>query len=257
MPTSVRGTPRRSRPARRSTAVLYAATVTALAPVTAAPLPSIGARHVTVHEPSGTTLRDVEIELSPAGLRVRDSGPEGSNEMLQDFVGERAWLIDRRRKVVLELPFFDAPNSIGEGASTNPEPGPSDDPPSTAEQTPDRNADDTSVRGGFLGREPCLDRDARAEGNGTWRSRPVDVYSCLGADGRSVEAVEFIDHEFPVVIYREDGDGRIDSLQDLRSRVYGESHFVPEATLRPVREHEYFFGAPPIGSFEERPAPTR
>ena len=63
------------------------------------PLPSLSARHVTLHEPSGTMLREATIELSAAGLRVTRAGERGRREMIQDFVGERAWLVDRRRNV--------------------------------------------------------------------------------------------------------------------------------------------------------------
>jgi len=245
--------------------------------VVSAPLPSMAARHITLHEPSGTILRTATIELSPAGLRVRSQGKSGPRELLQDFKSERAWLVDRNRRIVVELPFV-VPAGETDGGSTSvsdsaeiPDesatrlptasaetadtPGAADTPATAGTATsasPIDESDSPTQRAGFLGPEPCLDLEPRSEGPGSYRGRSVDVYSCLASDGRSVEAIEFVDREFPVVVYRKGDDGRVDALEDVHARTYADAYFKPDPDLRTVSEHEYFFGAPPIGAYDER-----
>lgn len=249
-------------------------------------VPSIAARHVTYHEPSGTPLGERRIELSPAGMRVRGMGDEAAHEMLQDFSAERAWLIDHERRVVLELPYveaFDHPEEVpdaddsaaaadakhakartdGKEEAADVAADVADAPDSTGASgagssgVADNDYPAARIRGGFLGREPCLDLDVKPDGKGSWRGRDVDVFSCLSSEDGAVEAIEFMDSAFEIVIFRQEASGRIDALEDLRTREYGPAFFEPDSDLRVVEAHDFFVGGPPIGSYREASDPAR
>ena len=184
-------------------------------------IPSLMALHVSYHEPSEQELMRAQIELSPYGLRVRELGKEATQEMLQNFVTEQAWLVDLKRRVFHELPLTADPDvsmlSPGAGAS-------------------------------FLGHQPCGDLHVGSTKAGYWRGRTVDKVHCV--DGDDVEqSLELLDHEYDIVVYRRDRHGYVDKLQGIQDRSYTSQHFSPPESFRKVGKEEFFFGSPPLRSY--------
>lgn len=186
-------------------------------------LPSISAVHVRHHEPSDVELLRADIEYSRSGLRVRQRDSGAALEMIQNFDSGQAWLVDGERRIAHELPLEDDV-SVGSG---EPEPGAS-----------------------FLGSVPCEPAAARADGQGSWRARDVDAFTCLDDDGAGI-AVEFIDREFGMVVYRRSTSGRVDELRNIRRRQYAAGHFEPAARYRLVDKREMFNGVPEIEAYVE------
>lgn len=213
-------------PARRAAPSLLALVLAAASPAglpapPERPLPSIVAEHVAWHAPSGNELLRARVELAPEGLRVSRDGADGALEIVEDFVGGRAWLIDGRRRVAYALALTDAsPGTV------------------------------TSARTGLLDTRPCARGAARALGGGRWRGREVQLHSCLGPDGESL-AIERVDREHGIVVRRDAADGRVDELRGLRARRFAPGHFVPHASLRAVDDVEFFVGTPELGRYDE------
>jgi len=188
-------------------------------------LPSIAAEHVSRHAPSDTEFARRRIELSPAGLRVRERAGGDDLEMIQDFVAKRLWFVDRRRGISHELP---------------------------AELWSSPPPDDGAVpTGGLLGTEPCAGHARRAGRRGEWRGRRVESWRCLDAGGETI-AREFLDRRHGIVVRRQTADGLVDELRDVRAREFDTGHFSPPPRSRAVGAREFARGAPAIGPFDER-----
>ena len=190
----------------------------------AAALPSLSARHVRVHAPSGRQLLAASVDLSPYGLRLRGRERHAALEIVHDFVDGRVWFVDRERAVAHELPLV-----------------------------PDRDAVlvNGRERSGFLGARPCADAPSRDRGAARWRGRAVRAHACLDADG-AVEAIELVDTAFGIVVLRRSRDGRVDELRALREREWVREDFVPPSRFRRVDKRELFHGAPALAPFPER-----
>jgi len=186
-------------------------------------LPSVSAQHVRSHEPSGREMMKAGIDLSPEGLRVRQSGSNRSLEMVQDFNAGRAWLVDSGRRVAHEVPLI--PGSELERQSA-------------------------PVTGTFLGQRPCAIGLPHHTANGRWRGRRVEIHHCLDAD-RSVLAIEFLDTEFSLISYRKTATGFVDELRNLKARVHSIENFRPPSHFRLVDKRELFHGAPALGVFKD------
>ena len=65
-------------------------------------IPSITADRITRDTRSGQVISRDWIQLSSAGLRARQSEVDGSFEYLQNFPQEKLWMLDWRRKILLE-----------------------------------------------------------------------------------------------------------------------------------------------------------
>jgi len=193
----------------------------------ASSLPSIVAEHVRLHGASGIEFARVRIELSPDGMRLRARRSRSDLEVIQDFVGDRLWFVDRNRRVVHALDRSDAEVS---GAVTLP--------------------DDPFSRGSFLGTVPCAGGPSRRDGGGQWRGRDVDVWQCRDVDDAPL-AIEFMDREHGIVVRRATLAGYVDELRDVRSMRFPPNHFAPSTRFRPVEEGELLRGAPPIADFDE------
>ena len=196
-------------------------------------LPSIVAEHVRLHVPSDTELARVRVELSSAGLRATESGRDTDLEIVQDFIGERLWFVDRARRVAHAPALLD---DGGDGAAGG--------------DTPLVDPD----HGSFLGVEPCGSEVPRGAGSGSWRGRTVDVWRCPDTDA-SIAAIVFVDREHGLVVRRETADGIVDELRDVRPMRFAPGHFVPPARFRRIDERELLRGAPTIGDFREGGTP--
>ena len=185
-------------------------------------IPSLSAIHVNRHEPSDQEIMRARIELSPYGLRVTELGQHASQEMLQNFVTEQGWLIDRKRRIFHELPLTSDPM----GPMLNPHSGAS-----------------------FLGHKPCGNLKASAAEPGLWRGRTVDAVRCIDVAGQE-QAAELLDHYYKIVVYRRDKHGYIDELQDLQNRQFESDFFFPSSEYRSVDKREFFTGAPALRSYE-------
>lgn len=185
--------------------------------------PSLSATYVSWHEPSGQEITRATIEMSPGGLRVREGGSNSKNEMLQDFIGERIWIIDHER-------------SIGHNIGTV--------------DTSEEQQSDTVGFASFLGPNPCGVLEAQSQGPGVWRGRQVTAFHCTNPSGE-VLVVEFIDAVYKIVVFSRTHDGFADELRGLSDRVFNESHFVPPANYRAVDKREFFFGAPALLPYEQ------
>lgn len=189
------------------------------------PLPSISARHIRWHEPTEIVLIRSDIELSPVGFRVRKAEQgERHNEMLQDFINDEAWLIDRKRRMAHRLPLQN------EGHLDMAKPG-----------------DEAS----FLSQTPCgHSLTPESAGEGRWRGREVSTWYCKNATGETV-SLEFVDHIYGIVVFSRTLDGKTDELKNLQERDYTENHFRPDEELRLVGRQEFFGGVPAIQRYEE------
>jgi len=178
-------------------------------------LPSLSATHISWHEPSGRELLSSAIEISADGVRVREHGENSFQEMLQDFNGQRSWLIDHDRSMshLIEI------DETTAAAGSEPDEIPS-----------------------FLGPIPCGVLKADYQGPGRWRGRRVSAFNCVD-ESDVVLAVEFIDDIYKLVVYRRTSDGYIDELRGLTDRTFNESHFFPPSEYRSVDKQEFFFGA--------------
>ena len=185
-------------------------------------IPSLSAVHVNRHEPSDQEIMRARIELSPYGLRVTELGQHASLEMLQNFVTEQAWLVDRKRRIFHKLPLTSDPM----GFTLNPHSGAS-----------------------FLGHKPCGNLKASAAEPGLWRGRTVDAVRCIDAAGQE-QAAELLDHYYKIVVYRRDKQGFVDELQDLQNREFDSGFFFPSSEYRSVGKKEFFSGAPALRSYD-------
>lgn len=181
-------------------------------------LPSLSAIHTSRHEPSDQEIMRVAIELSPLGLRVRELGAGSSQEMLQDFSEQRAWLIDHKRSVSHLLPLVESPD-LGAAA-------------------PGANAS-------FLGQEPCGELFADDQGPGKWRGRLVTAFHCMDDTGE-LWSTDLIDDVHDIVVYSRTENGFVDELNNITEREFEQSHFVPPVEYRAIDKHEFFFGAPAL-----------
>ena len=209
-------------------------------------LPSLVAEHVRRHVPSGTHAPSRRVELSPAGLRVRERTARGDVEIVQDFAHGRLWFVDRGRRVA-----HAAPTDVPPGT-----------PPGTTTGTPHDAAGERGAPGrggeppiapsasGFLGTRPCGGGASEPVGAGRWRGRRVRAWRCLGPDGARV-ATELLDVGHGVVVRRETPDGWVDELRDVRPARFAPGHFAPPADHRRVGAHELMRGVPALGSFDE------
>lgn len=184
-------------------------------------LPSISATHTKLHEPSGVQVMRAFIEISPQGLRVKDTETGGVYEMLQDFVGENGWLLDHKRSIFHRVPVVEMPElgaaSPGQAAS-------------------------------FLGPHPCGNLQAVAQGAGRWRGRAVNAFDCVD-NSSTVITVEFVDQIYGIVVYLQTVDGYIDELSSMSGRDFSDSHFLPPEDYREVEKSEFFFGAPQLAPY--------
>lgn len=184
-------------------------------------IPSLSAIHVKQHEPSSQEIMRARIELSPVGLRVLELGSDATFIMLQNFLTEQGWLIDRKRRIYHELPLTSDPM------------GPMPNPVS-----------DSS----FLGHKPCVNLTSSNAEQGVWRGRKVDAVRCFDGAGQE-QAAELLDHVYRIVVYRRDRQGYIDELQDVQSRKFEQGFFLPPDDFREVEKREFFHGAPALRAY--------
>ena len=190
-----------------------------------APLPSFSARHIRRHEPTQRELIRTDIELSPEGFRVRQAVQgDRHREMLQDFVNNEAWLIDRKRRIAHRLPVEDDADSEslhpGDGAS-------------------------------FLSQSPCGKLlSAVHEGQGVWRGRRVDTWYCKDAENVT-QTIEFMDQIYGIVVLRRTATEQTDELINLQEREFPKDYFRPNLEYRVVSRQEFFGGVPEIKRYEE------
>ena len=191
----------------------------------ASTLPSLSARHIRFHEPSERELLRADIDLSPHGLRVRQAvHGERHREMLQDFTGNSAWLIDRKRSIAHRLPLSEEEGD----AALLPAGGAS-----------------------FLSQQACGQLLQAEKGStGVWRGRSVQAWRCRD-DTEEIVAIEFIDQDYGIVVYRRTIDGLVDELRDLKDRDFSGEHFKLQKGLRAVGKQEFFGGAPKISTYQE------
>lgn len=179
---------------------------------------SFSATYFNWHDPSDQELISAHVEFSSRGLRVRELGPHAAQEMLQDFVGERVWLINHDKSTSHLLPLVKI-----------------------------EGLEDTSVLVGasFMSPEPCGNLIAENQGEGKWRGRRVTAFDCLD-DANEVLAIEFLDSLYKIVVYRRTVDGFVHELRGMTERTFSESHFTPPDEYRAVGKEEFFFGAPAL-----------
>jgi len=204
-------------------------------------LSGLSATHVNWHKPSGREISSSSIELSADGLRIRELGENAIHEILQDFKGQRSWLIDHERSVSHLFEMADAPETDSL-ESDLPEP----DIPESVEPESDRV--DLRNLDSFLGPVPCGLLTADEQGPGRWRGRRVRAFHCVD-ESNAVLTIEFIDDVYQIVVYRRTHDGFVDELRGLTDRTFNESHFIPPTEYRSVDKQEFFFGAPQLSPY--------
>jgi len=187
-------------------------------------LPGLSATHVNWHEPSGREMTSSSIELSADGLRIRELGVNSFYEILQDFKGQRSWLIDHERSISHLFEMVDAAPD-----SDTPElDGPESD--LSESDTAELDGSDPASLDSFLGPVPCGLLKADEQGPGRWRGRRVRAFHCVD-ESNKVLAIEFIDDVYRIVVYRRTHDGFVDELRGLTDRTFDESHFIPPTEL--------------------------
>ena len=201
-------------------------------------LPSLVAEHFRHHVPSGTELVRVRIELSPDGFRATERANGRQLEIVQDFVAERLWFVDRRRRVAHEVDL----DELASGAS---EPN-------------------LPAASGLLDTTPCAGGVARSLGDAVHHGRapspppppPPSGWECRSANGERI-ALEWMDVALGIVVRRRTPDGIVDELRDIRELAFGAGHFSPSSRFRDVDERELVRGAPALAAFDEVPEDER
>ena len=186
-------------------------------------LPSIEGEHVRLHAPSDIELLRARVELSSDGLRIHRLNEGAALEILQSFEDAKVWFVAHDRGIVHEL----SSSPIDE----------SDEPPPEAAT-------------GFLSTDACGGGRLREEGSGLWRGRRVDAVACLDERDR-VHAIELVDANHRIVIFRRTPDGLVDELRDIRPRRYPADHFTPRSRFRVVGVRELIHGTPQLQTFAE------
>lgn len=191
------------------------------------------AEHV-VRDPEDGLIRQLtRVEFSVHGRRITQLGGAGERILINHDL-ERLWLIDRRRRVVHQVPLTVGTDARGSG--------------SDAEV---RSASQDARPGHVFDLSPCSEAvqlDAIAT---TWRGRPVTLARCVDGDGTLLSTQTF-DAEAGVVVRIERTDGGVEELRGIEPLSFGPDHFLPSPTLREVGVEELLGGAAPVARYEER-----
>jgi len=198
-------------------------------------IPSITAERVKRDTRSGVVLSTDWVQLSPQGLRVRQTGVGNSLEYLQNFTGEQLWLLDRARKILLEAT---PGNEVFE----------------TSEHDDDTRHYVASVtnkpQSSLLALEPCIDLNAKFVGKAEWRSQQVQVYECRYAGGELYSNV-FYSEKWGLVVREERDDQTTDELINIKHAQFSKDHFIPPDYFNRTDFRELMIGAPELEKYLE------
>ena len=189
------------------------------------------AEHV-VRDPEDGLIRQLtRVEFSVHGRRITQIGGAGERLVVNDDL-QRLWMVDRRRRVVHEVPLV---RSV-DGASSS---------------ATDVAATPAARPGNVFDLALCTHADVTDPGDATWRGRAVVRADCAGADGE-VLSVQSFDPDAGVVVRVERADGTVEELRGIEELAFGPDHFVPSASLREVSIEELLGGAAPVARYAER-----
>ena len=199
-------------------------------------IPSITATRTTRDTRSGDVISSDWVQLSPEGLRARQSGNQTKFEYLQNFSEEKLWMMDWSRKILLE---------------SSPEEG---------EVVDSVGDDDTfepfvaavgeSPQSSVLTAIPCMDLVAIKVGSAEWREQSVTVWRCEFAGGEHYSEV-FYSEQWGLVIREERVDQTTIELNNIKSADFSVGHFTPPTYFRKTDFRELIIGSPEIGSYSE------
>ena len=189
------------------------------------------AEHVVRDPEDGLVRQLTRVEFSVHGRRITQIGGAGQRLVINDDL-QRLWMIDRRRRVVHEVPLVaraDAPSNDG----ARPDAAPAARP------------------GSAFDLAPCEGATVADPRDSTWRGRPVTLARCTDARGETL-SVQAFDPEAGVVVRVERADGTVEELRGIEPLAFGPEHFVPSPALREVGIEELLRGAPAVARYEER-----
>ncbi len=199
-------------------------------------IPSITATKITRDTRSGDVVATDWIQLSPEGLRARQSGPQTKFEYLQNFKQEKLWMMDWSRKILLES----SPEEGGligqEGDNTVLE-----EFVAAVGETPQSSV---------LTAVPCMDLVAVEVGVAKWREQNVTVWSCEFAGGEHFSEV-FYSLQWGLVVREERVDQTTIELSNIKSAEFSVDHFTPPTYFRKTDFRELIIGSPEIGNYSE------
>jgi len=199
-------------------------------------IPSITATRITRETRSGDVISSDWIQLSPDGLRARQSGTETKFEYLQNFNQEMLWMMDWSRKILLE-----ASPEAGESLAQSSDDGPYELFVAVVGEAP---------RSSVLTAEPCMDLVAVKVGKAKWRAQDVSVWRCEFAGGEHYSEV-FFSQQWGIVIREERIDQKTIELGNIKRAEFPVDHFTPPPYFRKTDFRELIIGSPEIGSYSE------
>ncbi len=198
-------------------------------------IPSITAKKITRDTHSGDVISTDWIQLSPEGLRARQSGAQSKFEYLQNFSQEKLWMMDWSRKILFEAsPEADSPTQRGDDEPYQPFVAEADEEPQSS----------------LIASEPCIDLIAKKVGMAKWREQDVAVWRCEFAGGEHYSEV-FFSQQWGLVIREERIDQTTIELSNIRRAEFSVGHFTPPTYFRKTDFRELIIGSPEIGNYSE------
>jgi len=197
-------------------------------------IPSITADRIKRDSRTGE-IRSVDwLQLSPAGLRVRQTGIANNYEYLQSFTDDKLWLLDKARKLFTELEPRDDPDSVNQNPMIS-------DFVASVGETPQSS---------LIAIEPCIDLDAEFQGQAKWRAQQVRVYTCHFAEGELYSKL-FFSEKWGLVVREERVDQTTDEVVNIKDVDYGSGHFVPPNYYRKTDFQELVTGISKLRSYSK------
>ena len=199
-------------------------------------IPSITADRVTRDTRSGEVLSLDWIQLSPKGLRARQSGADNKFEYLQNFSQEKLWMLDWSRRILLEVSPEEEVlvDKNGNGGVVEPFVAVVGDEPQSS----------------VLAVEPCIDLVAVKIGLSRWREQAVQVWRCEYAGGELFSKL-FYSEMWGLVIREERIDQTTIELSNIKKTEFSTNYFKPPDYFRKTDFHELIIGSPEIDSYSE------
>ncbi|MGQ7848689.1 hypothetical protein ACUNV4_29605 [Granulosicoccus sp. 3-233] len=217
-------------------------TLPALAAVETTEPPSFTAIHRLWHEPSDTVLDEARLVYSQWGLRAEQLADDSGNVFIANHAEDAFWFLDRKRRLVHEIPVVVSDSSAEEGESDVAGPPIAGARPGPPESAP-----------GVLSvvqLEPCKGMVKVSLGDSVFQGRDVHRWSCL------IDGERFEEHWFAadpgVVVRMASRDGFVRELTEIHERHASAAYFRPPSHYRSVEIEELINPAVPISSYVEK-----
>ena len=191
-------------------------------------LPSITAVHVSMPANTETVVSKSRVQFSPDGMRVLESHAGSKLEIVQNFVTNQVWFVDKQRSIVHELALLQR-------------------------ESVDKTLDDISLaegepQPGLLSAEPCIDLEPLQIGLSTWRGQSVSVWHCLD-HSEQLYAKQYFSLAWNIVIREQRNNGIVDELRNIETANFSVDHFFPSKKFRATDLRELLLGSRGISRY--------